>query len=49
MTRKILLQDPKKKFEHRESSRLRSQRGKNYKTFVPQSKRLKKVEFQRKL
>ena len=32
--------------EHRESSRLRSQPRKNYNTFIPQSKILKKVEFQ---
>ena len=45
MTDKILPQDQKEKSEHRESSRLRSQPQKNYKTFVPQSKILKKVEF----
>ena len=45
MTEKILPQDQKEKSEHRESSRLRSQPRKNYKTFIPQSKILKKVEF----
>ena len=44
MTEKILLPDQKEKFEHRKSSRLRSQPRKNYKTFIPQSKILKKVE-----
>ena len=38
MTKKILPQDQQQKFEHRESSRLRSQPQKNYKTFIPQSK-----------
>ena len=37
------------KSEHRESSRLRNQPRKNYKTFIPQSKILKKVEFQKQL
>ena len=37
------------KSEHRESSRLRNQPRKNYKTFNPQSKILKKVEFQKQL
>ena len=37
----------KEKFEHRETSRLRIQPRKNYKTFIPQSKILKKVEFQK--
>ena len=45
MTDKILPQDQKEKSEHRESSRLKSQPKKNYKTFVPQSKILKKVVF----
>ena len=47
MTEKILPQDQQKKSEHRETSRLRSQPRKNYKTFIPQSKILKKVEFQK--
>ena len=47
--KKILPQDQKEKSEHRESSRLRSQPRKNYKTFIPQSKILKKVEFLKKL
>ena len=37
----------KEKYEHREFSRLRSQSRKNYKTFIPQSKILKKVEFKK--
>ena len=49
MTKKIVPQDQKEKSEHRESSRLRSQARKNYKTFIPQSKILKKVEFQQQL
>ena len=49
MTEKILPQDQKKKSEYRESSPLRSQPRKNYKTFIPQSKILKKVEFQKQL
>ena len=44
MTEEILPQDQKPKSE---SSRLRSQPCKNYKTFIPQSKILKKVEFQK--
>ena len=47
MTKKILPQDQNKKSEHRESSQFRSQPRKNYKTFIPQSKILKKVEFQK--
>ena len=46
MIEKILPQEQVKKSEHRESSRLRNQARKNYKTFIPQSKILKKVEFQ---
>ena len=38
-----------RKSKHRESSRLRDQPRKNYKTFIPQSKVLKKVEFQKQL
>ena len=49
MTEKILPQDQQQKSEHRESSRLRSQPRKNYKTFIPQSKILKKGEFQKQL
>ena len=43
MIEKILPQEQVEKSEHRESSRLRSQPRKNYKTFIPQSKILKKV------
>ena len=49
MIQKILPQDQKEKFEHRDSSRLRSQPRKKYNTFIPQSKILKKVEFQKQL
>ena len=49
MTEKILPQDQQQKSEHRESSRFRSQPRKNYKTFILQSKILKKVEFQKQL
>ena len=49
MTEKILPQDQKQKSEPRESSRLRSQPRKHYKTFIPQSKILMKVEFQKQL
>ena len=45
MTEKIIPQDQKEKSEHRETSRLRIQPRKKYKTFIPQSKKLKKVEF----
>ena len=45
MIEKILSQDQKEKSEHRESSRHRSQPGKNYKTFIPQSKLVKKLNF----
>ena len=45
MIEKILLQEQKEKSTHRESSRLRNQPRKNYKTFIPQSKISKKVEF----
>ena len=47
MTEKNLSQDRKEKSEHRESSRLRIQPQKNHKNFNPQSKILKKVEFQK--
>ena len=46
---KFLPQDQKEKFPHRQSSRLRNKPRKNYKTFIPQSKLLKKVEFQKSL
>ena len=49
MTENILPQYQKEKFEHRESLRLRSQPQKNFKIFIPQSKILKKVEFQKQL
>ena len=49
MIEKILPQEQVEKSEHRESSRLRNQPRKNYKTFIPQSKILKKVEFQNQL
>ena len=49
MTEKIIPQEQLEKSEHRESSRLRNQPRKNYKTFIPQSKILKKVEFQKQL
>ena len=48
MIEKILPQEQVEKSEHRESSRLRNQPRKNYKIFIPQSKILKKVEFQKK-
>ena len=47
MTEKILPPDQKEKSEHRESSRLRSQPRKNYKTLIPQSKKLEKIEFKK--
>ena len=47
MTEKTLPQDLKEKSKHRELSRLRSQPRKKYKTFIPQSKTLKKIEFQK--
>ena len=46
---KIFIQETKEKSQQRKSSRLRSQPRKEYKTFIPQSKRLKKVEFQKPL
>ena len=49
MIEKILPQKQVEKSEHRESSRLRNQPRKNYKTFISQSKILKKVEFQKQL
>ena len=44
MIEKILPQEQVEKSEHRESSQLRNQPRKNYKTFIPQSKILKNVE-----
>ena len=49
MIEKIKPQEQIDKSEHRESSRLRNQPRKNHKTFIPQSKILKKVEFQKQL
>ena len=49
MIEKTLPQKQVEKSEYRESSRLRNQPRKNYKTFIPQSKILKKVEFQKQL
>ena len=49
MIEKIISQEQIDKSEHRESSRLRNQPRKNYKTFIPQSKISKKVEFQKQL
>ena len=49
MIEKIIPQEQVEKSEHRESSRLINQPRKNYKTFIPQSKILKKVEFQKQL
>ena len=46
MIEKILPHDQVEKSDHIESSRLRNQPHKNYKTFIPQSKIIKKVEFQ---
>ena len=46
---KILPQDQKQKSPRRKSSRIRNQPCKDYKTFIPQSKLLKKVEFQKPL
>ena len=47
LTEKIIPLEQIDKSKHRESSRLRNQPRKNYKTFIPQSKTLKKVEFQK--
>ena len=46
---KIIPQDQKEKSPHRQSSRLRNQPRKGYKTFIPQPKILKKIEFQKPL
>ena len=47
MTEQIIPQEQIDKSEHRTSTRLRNQPRKNYKIFIPQSKILKKVEFQK--
>ena len=49
MIEKNIPQEQVDKSEQRESSRLRNQPRKNYKTFIPQSKILKKVEFQKQV
>ena len=46
---KTIPQDEKEKSPHRQSSRLRNQPRNDYKTFIPQSKTLKKNEFQKPL
>ena len=46
---KIIPQDQKEKSPHRQSSRLRNQPRKGYKTFIPHPKILKKVKFQKPL
>ena len=45
--RKFFITRNKKKSQQRQSSRLRSQPRKGYKTFIPQSKILQKGEFQK--
>ena len=47
MTEQIIPQEEIDKSEHRKTTRLRNQPRKNYKMFIPQSKILKKVEFQK--
>ena len=49
MIEKILPQKQLEKSKYRELSRLRNEPRENYKTFIPQSKILKKVEFQKQL
>ena len=49
MIEKVIPHEQYDKSEHRESSRFRNQPRKNYKIFIPQSKILKKVEFQKQL
>ena len=49
LTEQIIPQEQIGQTEHRESSRLRNQPRKNDKLFIPQSKILKKVEFQKQL
>ena len=46
MTEQIIPQEQIDKSENRKTTRLRNQPRKNYKIFIPQSKILKKVEFQ---
>ena len=45
MMEKSLTEEQIEKSEHRESSRFRNQQRKNHKTFIPQSKKLKRVEL----
>ena len=47
MTEQIIPQEQIDKSENRKTTRLRNQPRKNYKVFIPQSKILKKVEFQK--
>ena len=47
MTEQIIPQEEIDKSENRKTTRLRNQPRKNYKTFIPQSKILKKVEFKK--
>ena len=47
MIEKILPQKQIEKSEHRDSSRFRNEPRKNYKIFIPQSRILKQVEFQK--
>ena len=47
MTGKILPQDQQQKVEPRQLSRLGCQPRKNYKIFIPQSKKLKKNDFKK--
>ena len=47
MTKQIIPQEQIDKSENRKTTRLRNQPRKNYKIFIPQSKILKKVEFQK--
>ena len=49
MTEQKIPQEQIDKSEHRKSTRLRNQPRKNYKIFIPQSKILKKVEFQKQI
>ena len=49
MIEKNLPQEQVEKSKHRESSRLRNQPRKKYKTFIPQSKMLKKIKFRKQL
>ena len=44
---KILPQEIKETFQQRQSSRIRNQPRKDYKNFFPQSKIIKKVDFQK--